>query len=152
MTPNPTSPYFVAARFLQFFIALLIFATHAIAAEIKCAAYEPAETAITGKVIRLTFPGRPNFESVAQGDEAEIHLYLVPIHPICTDGDANSATYYPQRDVKLVQLLLEQSQYKELKGSLGENVTLIGTLFAAHTAHHHAPLLLQLSRRSPLGH
>ncbi len=149
---DPTSTSFAAAKHLQFVIALLFFTTHAPAAEIGCVAYEPAETAITGKLIRLTFPGRPNFASVAQGDEAETHFYLIPVHPICTDGDADSATSYPQHDVRLVQLVLEQGQYKELKGSLGKKVTLAGTLFAAHTAHHHAPLLLQVSPKSPLEH
>ncbi|HEY6095548.1 MAG TPA: DUF4431 domain-containing protein [Gallionellaceae bacterium] len=130
----------------------MLFTAHASATETGCLAYEPAETAITGKLVRLVFPGPPNFESIALGDEAEIHFYLVPAQPICTDGDASSATHYPQHDVNLVQLVLRRGQYQALKASLGRKVTLIGSLFAAHTAHHHAPLLLDLATKSTLGH
>jgi hypothetical protein len=40
-----------------------------------------------------------------------------------------------------VQLLLDQSGYNMLRPLLGQTLTLQGQPMAAHTGHHHAPLL-----------
>ncbi len=98
---------------------------------------------LSGKLERMTFPGRPNFESVAEGDEAETGFYLSLSNKLCVDGDKNAADSYPQSGIQLVQLVLEKEGYEKLRPLLGRNVTLEGTLYAAHTGHHHAPVLMQ---------
>lgn len=108
-----------------------------------CLSYEPAMVRISGRLERKTYPGRPNFKSIRNGDEPETGFYLSVSRPICTNADGSSADAYPQQNgVKLVQLVLDRAGYKKLRPMLSRIVTLKGSLFAAHTGHHHAPLLL----------
>ncbi|MDW2981171.1 MAG: DUF4431 domain-containing protein [Rhodanobacter sp.] len=107
-----------------------------------CLSYPPAISVITGTLVRLTFPGRPNFESVGAGDEPETGFYLQLKSPICTIGELGSSVSEPRQNVTLVQLILQQRQYEQLSPELGQSVTLEGKLLSAFTGHHHAPLLL----------
>jgi hypothetical protein len=98
---------------------------------------------LTGRLERRTYPGRPNYESIERGDEPETGFYLNLSRQICTVGDRSSRDGYPQlQRVTLVQLVLNEAGYKKLRPLLGRTVRLQGTLFASHTGHHHAPLLL----------
>lgn len=108
-----------------------------------CLRYAPVHVTVSGRLERLTFPGRPNYASVAEGDEPETGFYLALPQAICTDGDEASADAYPQKEVRLVQLVLDRRGYSALASSVGKYVTLGGVLVARHTGHHHAPLLLQ---------
>lgn len=105
-----------------------------------CLRYEPQTATLTGRLERRTYPGRPNYENVQNGDEPEMGLYLVLPHPVCTKG--RGIWYGAQKDVTLVQLVLEQRDYVDLQPFLEKTVTLRGQLFSRQTAHHHAPLLL----------
>lgn len=97
---------------------------------------------LSGKLARLSFPGRPNFESIARGDEEEVGFYLILDAPICMRGDDETPDEYSQSGVALVQLVLDETGYRMLRPLLGKRVTLQGQPMAAHTAHHHAPLVL----------
>jgi hypothetical protein len=119
------------------FIALFAQQTHA-----ACFAYAPTVVTVSGKLERLTFPGAPNFQDVRQGDEPEPGFYLSLQTPICTTGDANSADAYPQKGVALIQLMLDKDGYDKLRPWLGKTISISGTLMAAFTGHHHAPLLI----------
>lgn len=107
-----------------------------------CLEYWPVTSTVTGRLQRMTFPGRPNFESIESGDEAETGFYLTPAKPLCTLQGAEPNLEAPAKNVRLVQLLLDQAQYDQLRPLLGHTVVLRGTLTSAHTGHHHAPLLL----------
>ena len=50
----------------------------------NCVTYDNA--VITGRLQRLVFPGRYNYESIAGGDEAETGFYLFPQTPLCVAG------------------------------------------------------------------
>ena len=105
-----------------------------------CLRYEPDTVAIAGILTRKTFPGRPNYESVKEGDEPETGFFLeVPVSPDSADDNNGSL-----HDIRLVQLVLDSAGYARLNPRLGRQVTLRGTLFAAFTGHHHAPLLLRV--------
>lgn len=125
------------------FIVLIGCFPHWVRAEDFCLQYAPAKVVLSGELERLTFPGRPNYESVAGGDEPETGFYLKLPQALCINGDKASADAYPQKDVRLIQLVLDRQGYSALKSSLGKTVTLNGSLFAQHTGHHHAPLLLE---------
>ncbi|WP_374354427.1 DUF4431 domain-containing protein [Chitinimonas sp.] len=100
--------------------------------------------ALSGKLQRLTFAGPPNFESVARGDAAETGFYLKLGQPVCTTGNPDDdEMYLPQRGVALVQLVLDTQGYAALRPYLDQSISLQGRLFAQHTGHHHAPLLLE---------
>ena len=109
-----------------------------------CLTYEPDTVSITGTLQRLTFPGRPNYESLAQGDEPETGFYLVLAQPVCTRGESASTDAYPIGAADTVQLLLDSAGYARLRSSLGLQLTVSGTLAARFTGHHHAPLLLDV--------
>ncbi len=88
------------------------------------------------------FPGRPNYTSIAEGDEPEQVLLLVLPESICTDPNPddplNSAGHMGVREIQLAW-----------KPSLGEpplakELMVFGMLFSAHTGHHHTPLLLNV--------
>ena len=108
-----------------------------------CLRYEPDTVRLSGSLTRLTFPGRPNYESVAAGDQPETGFYLRVPAPICTTA---SREYAAQAGIRLVQLVLDSLGYAALKSYLGRRVTLRGTLTGAITAHHHAPVLLILTK------
>lgn len=107
-----------------------------------CLSYPPVTSTITGTLVRLTFPGKPNFESIKAGDEPETGFYLQLKSPICTSGKPGSSVSEPKQNISLVQLVLQQRQYQQLRPELGKSVTLEGKLLSAFTGHHHAPLLL----------
>lgn len=53
----------------------------------NCVTYDSA--VITGRLQRLVFPGRYNYESIASGDEAETGFYLFPQTPLCLSRVTN---------------------------------------------------------------
>ena len=108
-----------------------------------CRAYEPDTVTITGTLERRTYPGRPNYESVAKGDEAETGLYLVVAPAICVTRNLDDVNQ-PTAAASLVQLVLDQPGYDRLRPYLTKKVTVRGTLFHSHTGHHHAELLLNV--------
>jgi hypothetical protein len=112
-----------------------------------CLRYEPDTVAVTGTLARKTFPGRPNYESIADGDEPETGFYLELATPICTvaSPDSTRDNNGALRGVRLVQLVLDSAGYARLRPSLGRQLTVRGTLFAAITGHHHAPLLIRVA-------
>jgi len=126
---------------MRWIVTTLLFVPGALLAQ--CLSYGPEIVSVSGQLERHTFPGRPNYESVENGDEAETGFYLKLAHPVCTLGDAQSPDAYPQEGVTSIQLVLDQEGYEELRPLLGMQLNLRGKLFAAHTGHHHAPLLLE---------
>jgi len=131
-------------RLLNILIAsLLLHQLVAFAESASCLKYEPEVVTISGKLVRETFPGRPNYESIADGDEPETGFYLLPETPICTVAE-NAINQTAFNDVKKIQLVLNEKQYDELRPKLGTTIRLRGQLFSAFTRHHHANVLLQI--------
>ena len=80
-------------------------------------------------------------------------FYLELVTPVCAEGGDYPGLNGPQRGVRRVQLVLDAAGYARLRPHLGKHVMLRGTLFAAHTGHHHAPRLLEVSspvHRAPI--
>lgn len=103
-----------------------------------CVSYEPEVVKLTGTIRQHTFPGPPNYESVAKGDRAERVWVLHLAEPICVSA---SADWEKEAGVSDLQLVLpDQKQYG--KSVLGRRVVVNGTLFRAHTGHHHTKVLL----------
>ena len=109
----------------------------------SCFRPEIETVTLAGQLERKTFPGRPNFESLESGDEAETGLYLILPKPICSVGDSTSDA---RSDVTLVQLILDDEGYSALRPHLSTMVRLRGKLIVSHTGHHHAPLLLDVTK------
>ena len=114
-------------------------------AQATCLRYEPDTVAVTGTLVRKTFPGPPNYESVQGGDAPETGFYLELNPPACTvaSRDSMDTDDTTERDVRLIQLVLDAGGYARLRPLLGRSVTLRGSLFHSFTGHHHATLLLR---------
>ncbi len=114
-------------------------------AEASCLRYEPQTVVLTGRLDVKTYPGPPNYEDIQQGDQPETGYYLKLSSPICTFAEKDEEASSHSK-VAIVQLVLTPQQYSRLKGSLGKQVRLSGTLFEAFTGHHHTPVLLTVQR------
>jgi hypothetical protein len=111
----------------------------------KCVHYEPDTSVISGRLHRRTFPGPPNFESIAAGDAAETGYYLDLAVPICVESGDAARRAEQRRNVRRVQLVLDADGVRRLRPRLGRRVTLRGTVFSAESGHHHAPILLRVA-------
>lgn len=110
----------------------------------KCLEYEPKAVSLSGTVAREIHPGRPGFESVANGDEPETIWVLKLKAPICVLV-ANEIDVRENNQTE-IQLVLDKEQYNKYRGLLGQRVTVTGKLFHSHTGHHHKKLLLRTSK------
>jgi hypothetical protein len=115
----------------------------------QCLEYEPKAVSLSGVIVRETHPGRPNYESIANGDEPETIWVLKLKKAICVlaSDDINVKA----DNEKEIQLVLQAEQYKRHRRLLGQRVTASGQLFHSHTGHHHKTLLLKTDdiRRLP---
>ena len=109
----------------------------------ECLRYGPDPVSITGKLARHTFYGAPGFGEDPKHDHKETGFYLDLQNPVCTiaGGDDSDRAL---DGVHRVQLVLDADGYARLRPFLGKRVTLRGTPFGAITAHHHAPILLDV--------
>lgn len=110
-----------------------------------CISYRDT-VALRGTLRREVHPGRPNYESIADGDEAETGFYLHLSEMACTrpTGAEPAPDEEPLDGVDRVQLVLDAAGYARLRPQLDHEVVVRGTLFSAISGHHHAPLLLQV--------
>ncbi|MBZ6077488.1 DUF4431 domain-containing protein [Microvirga puerhi] len=108
----------------------------------ECLAYDSPVT-LEGTLTIKTFPGRPNYQSVEEGDEPETVLLLQLKKPICLIATADGLGDAAQ-GVRKVQLALHgNGQFAEMKRLLGKAVRLSGLLFGAISGHHHTPALME---------
>lgn len=104
----------------------------------QCLTYEPDTVALQGTIRRHTFPGPPNYESVAKGDAAERVWVLHLVKPICVSA---SSDWEKETGVSDVQLVITNG-YSQYRKFLGRKVVVSGTMYRAHTGHHHTKVLL----------
>ena len=76
-------------RIAWFVLGLSIMLTSAQADGI-CLRYKPNNVTLSGKLVRPTFPGRPNFDSIKNGNEPETGFYLELAQTISTEAVSNS--------------------------------------------------------------
>ena len=108
----------------------------------QCLSYDSVAN-LVGTIVRATYPGPPNYESIEEGDEAETGLYLDLNEPVCT-GEATDEVNEARSGVKRIQLVIaSKDMYERLSALQGSIIALQGRLFSSITGHHHAPLLLE---------
>ncbi|MFJ3485601.1 DUF4431 domain-containing protein [Pseudomonas sp. NPDC090202] len=109
----------------------------------ECNQYEPADATLSGTLTRQVFPGPPGFEDVVSGDEPQVGFYLSLAEPLCMQGNQNEADIGVEDNDTLVQLVLQATDYDNLRPYLDQPVVLKGTLFGAVNGFHHTPVLMQ---------
>jgi len=111
-----------------------------------CLPYEPVVVELKGTIIRRTFPGPPNYESVKRGDRPEVVWLLILREPICMQEDKNDpGINIAQTDIREIQIVFSEADgYKKYQSFVGTAKTVIvtGTLFGSHTGHHHTRVLI----------
>jgi hypothetical protein len=108
-----------------------------------CLSYEPAVVTLSGTLVRKTFPGPPNYESVKKGDRPETSWFVDLPESVCVNEDRVDPDLNPkQSGILEIQLVLQPEQYQQRKEMIGRKVVATGTLFGEHTGHHHTPVLL----------
>jgi hypothetical protein len=117
--------------------------------------YGPDFEKLTGTVKYLTFPGRPNYTSIKEGDEAERHPYLI------LDKEINIKTrllshikknqeydFDDEINISLVQMIIHDfSDFKKIKD--GQRFSVRGEISGAISGHHHAKILIVVRELNP---
>lgn len=103
-----------------------------------------------GVLTHRVFPGPPNYEDTRRGDEPEPTYILQLDQPVCAKGDEfldenskiDTIHVFPDVQDRLIKKF-----WKNMRKMIGHRVTVEGnTAFGAHTGHHHAPLVLAITR------
>jgi hypothetical protein len=108
----------------------------------ECFNYEPETTILTGKIIRKTFPGPPNYESIKDGDEPETYWILISANPFCVNAEKGDPSYSFESGIKDVQLIFKGDEYRKNKNLVGKDVIATGQLMPMQTGHHNTMVLL----------
>jgi hypothetical protein len=109
-----------------------------------CLKYEPELVKVSGVVERDIFPGRPNYESIKDGDEPEVYWVLKLSKSICVIGKSDDDINESENNIVELQLILTDNQYKQYHGYIGHKVIVSGTLFHSITAHHKTTVLINV--------
>ena len=106
--------------------------------------YEPANVTLTGVVVSKTYYGPPNYGENPKTDAKETQYILVLDSPVDVVGDQNTMTK-TERGVKRITLVIHDFNANPVEPLLGRRVEVSGTLFHAHTAHHHTKVLINVT-------
>src|SRR6478672_9306523 len=136
-------------------VLLLIGLTLGLASAANAACLDLKQTNVLsfeGTLNYRIFAGPPNYEDVRKGDTPEPTYILTLAEPICASGDE---FVDPRDKFSQVQIFPESSDKaatalsRDLRRWIGKRVVVEGTPpFGAHTGHHHAPLMLPITRIS----
>jgi hypothetical protein len=133
-------------RTSAFLLALLPILAAAQLEMAGCKAYEPSLVSLHGTLVRETVAGPPNYRDIRKGDDPETIWVLKLELPICVDEDKAQPDLNPShRNVRKVQLVLNNEHGERANSLRGKRVVATGTLFGAHTGHHHTPVLLTVT-------
>jgi hypothetical protein len=111
-----------------------------------CRSYEPTVVTLHGTLIRKSVAGPSNYDDISKGVETETYWLLNLDSPICVNQDTSEPELNPgQKNVRRVQLVLDEGAYEQFKSLLGKRVVATGSMFGAHTGHHHTPVLLTVT-------
>jgi hypothetical protein len=108
-------------------------------------------TTLEGTLRQETFPGRPNFESIARGDAAETRLFVILDHYVCVSKGQQDDEPFVER-ARAFQLGTDSALANDdgplitLSTYIGGRVTCTGRLFYQETAHDHSQVLLDTAR------
>ncbi len=104
-----------------------------------CLKYEPDTVTLDGILERHTYPGLPNYESIAHGDEPETGWYLRLLKPVCVTGNLTEFNSTAAA-VSFVQIAASTKEDAAFRKQRGRRVTIRGALIQPGTVHWHAPL------------
>jgi hypothetical protein len=89
----------------------------------QCVGYGAASLA--GTLVRQTYPGPPDYESVTKGDEPRVIWVLLLDERACMYSDSTYTSRYGEREV---QLALDPDQYTQYRQFLNKQLIVTGVL------------------------
>lgn len=122
--------------------------TRAVGKPAICLSYE-GRISLSGRLIKRTIIGPPNYESIADGDRPLDLLMLVLPEPICMVADKGRANDL-EGDVSGITEVQLHATPKEISlGRLGRTIRVSGKAVEAHWGFHRAPIVLWDVRVEP---
>lgn len=102
--------------------------------------YEPEEVELSGTLHETVYPGPPEYMSVEMGDRPEEVVILTLKNPIDVEIKGEDNFNEPEKGVRELQIVFPDSipSAHQMK----EEISLKGTLYHAHTAHHRRRVLM----------
>lgn len=98
---------------------------------------------MSGKLLRETFPGKPNYKSIEDGDEAHTTWILAIDEPKCVLGESpENGSMYHMGKTSRFQLVIPQN-HNSIQ-LLEKRVQVKGQLFQASTGYHHTKALIDV--------
>ena len=98
-----------------------------------------------------TFYGPPNYGENPKTDSKESQYVLLLDSPIDVVGSKEDVITQTEREVRRITLVVIDFKANTVKPLLGSRVVVEGTLFHAHTGHHHTRVLIEVSSIRKLG-
>jgi hypothetical protein len=137
---------FARSLALYFSICAAVSSANAACLDVK----QTSSFSFEGMLSYSIFAGPPNFEDVRKGDAPEPAYLLKLDTPICVTGDESLK---PEERFDRIQLYpadpggAGRALSRELRRLVGKQVVVEGiSAFGAHTGHHHAPLVLPITK------
>jgi hypothetical protein len=97
----------------------------------QCLEYGTAS--LSGTLVRQTYPGPPDYESVTKGDEPRVIWVLLLDQRTCIfDSSSDYGSRYGEREV---QLVLDGDRYVQYRNLLGKRVIVTGELLRGGARH-----------------
>jgi len=112
-------------------------------AAVPCLHYSGSSVTLTGKVKLQTFFGPPNYGENPDTDSRETQAILLLAKPICVEANP---TDYEEAEQNQLEVTLVPLNKENLKNYEGKPIAVQGTLYHAHTGHHHTPVLIEIRR------
>ena len=108
--------------------------------KLKTVFYEPEEIELSGMLHETVYPGPPEYTSVETGDCPEEVVILTLKDPIDVEIKGEDNFNEPEKGVRELQVVFSDSipSAHQMK----EEISLRGTLYHAHTAHHRRRVLM----------
>lgn len=113
--------------------------------------YEPEIVMLRGRLTTIVKYGPPGYGEHPESDNVEHPIILMLPRPVRVQGDPgsqlNSETF---TNIIQVQLVIDTSVAPGYSRYFDHDVEVTGTLFRAHTRHHHSDVLMTVQALAPI--
>jgi hypothetical protein len=103
--------------------------------------YEPSEITLEGRLYQETNPGPPEYMSIEKGDVPETNMILALEKPIHVGNDEGLEDEFNEPEKYVLELVAIPPADVLYASVINKKVKVKGTLFHAHTGHHHRRIL-----------
>lgn len=118
------------------------------AAQSKVVFYEPEEVELSGILHKEVYPGPPEYMSIEMGDRPEEVIILTLKNPIDVVCKVSEDPNEPEENIYELQVVFASST-PLISPLMGQEITLRGSLYHAHTAHHRRNVLMTVEGWKP---